>query len=140
MAKLAATSVVTVLLLCMGRPAFAQKAEDAFGTWVHPDNGSHVLMYACGSRLCAKIVKINDAQKTDTNNPDPSKRSRSIVGLMIMSAKKSAPNKWSGSLYDRSDGKTYSGTVTVTGRGSLFLSGCSMGIFCKNVTWSRAGQ
>jgi uncharacterized protein (DUF2147 family) len=119
--------------------AVAQKAEDAFGTWVHPENGSHVSMYACGSRLCARIVKITDDQKTDDKNPNAEKRDRPIIGLVILSAKKTGPNRWTGSLYNRTDGKTYTGTVTVSSRSSLSLSGCTMGIFCKTATWTRVG-
>lgn len=131
---------ILLCLVVLSQPASAQRAEDAFGTWVHPDNGSHVRMYACGERLCARIARISDKQELDDHNPDPAKRDRPIVGMMILSAKKSAPNKWSGKLYDRSDGKVYSGTVTVNSRGSLHLSGCSMGIFCKNAIWTRVGE
>lgn len=113
-------------------------ADDAFGTWRHPENGSHVEMYKCGGGLCAKIVKVTDGQKTDDKNPDESKRSRPVVGLVIMSdAAKSGDTSWSGSLYNRMDGKTYSGTITVKSKDAIDLSGCSMGIFCKTVTWTR---
>jgi uncharacterized protein (DUF2147 family) len=128
---------VVATALIGGAPVAAQTAEDAFGIWRHPDTGSHVSLYACGKRLCARIVKINDEQKTDDLNPDPAKRNRPIVGMVIMSAKKSGPNKWSGSLYDRADGKTYSGTITVSSRSILSLAGCSMGVFCKSTTWTR---
>ena len=64
--------------------------------------------------MCGKIVKVTDGQKTDDKNPDAAKRSRPIVGLVIMQgAKKTGANKWSGTLYNRADGKSYSGTVTV---------------------------
>jgi uncharacterized protein (DUF2147 family) len=118
--------------------ARAQSADDAFGIWLHPENGSHVEMYKCGDGLCAKIVKIVDGQKTDDKNPDPSKRNRPIVGLVIMSnAKKTAANKWQGSLYNRADGGTYSGTLTVKSRDAIDLQGCTAAIFCKTVTWTR---
>ena len=64
--------------------------------------------------MCGKIVKVVDGQKTDDKNPDPAKQKRPIVGLVIMQgAKKTGANKWSGTLYNRADGKRYSGTVTV---------------------------
>lgn len=130
-------AAVAMLGLACGS-AQAQSAEDAFGTWRHPENGSHVEMYKCGSGLCAKIAKVTDGQKTDDKNPDAAKRSRPIVGLVIMSgAKKSGNGAWSGSLYNRADGKTYSGTVTVKSKNAIDLSGCSLGVFCKTVTWSR---
>lgn len=122
----------------LAAPAFAASAEDAFGTWRHPENGSHVEMYKCGGGLCAKITKVTDGQKTDDKNPDEKKRSRSVIGLVIMSgAKKTGESGWSGSLYNRADGKTYSGTISVKSKDALDLSGCSMGIFCKTVTWTR---
>lgn len=132
-------AAASLALITSAGGAMAQKAEDAFGTWRHPENGSHVKMYACGSKLCARIVKVTDGQKTDDKNPNASKRSRPVVGMVIMSAKKTGPNKWAGSLYNRTDGKTYSGTITVSSRSSLSLSGCSMGVFCKSTTWSRVG-
>lgn len=118
--------------------AAAQTAEDAFGVWKHPENGSHVEMYKCGGGLCARIAKVNDGQKTDDKNPDAAKRNRPIVGLVIMSgAKKSGSASWSGSLYNRTDGKSYSGTITVRSKNALDLSGCTLAVFCKTVTWTR---
>lgn len=118
--------------------AAAQTAEDAFGVWKHPENGSHVEIYKCGGGLCARIAKVNDGQKTDDKNPDAAKRNRPIVGLVIMSgAKKSGAASWSGSLYNRTDGKSYSGTITVRSKNALDLSGCTLAVFCKTVTWTR---
>ena len=79
-------------------PASAQTAEDAFGLWLNPENGSNIEFYKCGGEgLCAKITKVTDGQKTDDKNPDPAKRSQPIVGLVIMeNAKKTGANKWSG--------------------------------------------
>lgn len=119
-------------------PLAAQTAEDAFGTWMHPENGSHVEMYKCGENLCAKLVKIVDGQKTDDKNPDATKRGQPLVGLVIMAdAKKTGANGWSGKLYNRADGGTYSGKITVKSRDALDLSGCSAVVFCKTLTWTR---
>jgi uncharacterized protein (DUF2147 family) len=121
-----------------GTPVAAQKAEDALGVWLHPENGSNVEFYKCGEGVCGKIVKVADGQKTDDKNPDPAKRNRPIVGLVIMQgAKKTGDNKWSGDLYNREDGKTYSGTVTIKSRDRLDLSGCVALVLCKTVTWTR---
>jgi uncharacterized protein (DUF2147 family) len=120
-------------------PAQAQKAEDAFGVWVNPENGSNIEMYKCAPGLCAKIVKVNDGQKTDDKNPDAAKRSQPIVGLVIMAdGKKSGDNKWQGSLYNRENGKSYSGTITVKSKEALDLSGCVAAVICRTVTWTRA--
>jgi uncharacterized protein (DUF2147 family) len=134
------TTLAAVLLgLSMASgPASAQAAEDAFGVWLNPENQSNVEFYKCGEGLCAKITKVSDGQKTDDKNPDPAKRDRPIVGLVIMEdAKKSGDNKWSGTLYNRADGKSYSGTITVKSKNALDLSGCVAVILCRTTTWTR---
>jgi uncharacterized protein (DUF2147 family) len=134
--RLAALVIAATVVLPGMSPA--QTAEDAFGTWRHPENGSHVEMYKCGENLCARIVKVVDAQKTDDKNPDAARRNRSLVGLVIMSgAKKTAANSWAGSIYNRADGGTYSGTVTVKSKDALDLAGCTAVILCKTLTWTR---
>lgn len=118
--------------------AFAQTAEDAFGVWLNPENKSHTEFSKCGDGLCAKIVKVEDAQKTDDKNPDAAKRSRPVVGLMIMeNAKKTGANTWAGSLYNRADGKSYAGTLTVKSKDAVDLSGCVAVVFCKTTTFTR---
>lgn len=128
----------TFLIGLAANVAKAQSADDAFGTWLHPDNGSHVQVYKCGDGLCAKIVKAVDGQKTDDKNPDAAKRSRPIVGLVIMSsAKKVGANAWQGTLYNRADGGSYSGTLTVKSKNAMDLSGCTAVVLCKTTTWAR---
>ena len=126
----------TTLLLATA--IHAQTAEDALGVWENPENKSHTEFYKCGDGVCGKIVKAVDGQKTDDKNPDPAKRNRPIVGLVIMQgAKKTGPNKWAGTLYNRADGKSYSGTLTVKSKNSVDLSGCVAAVFCKTTTFTR---
>jgi uncharacterized protein (DUF2147 family) len=119
--------------------AYAQTAEDAFGTWRHPENGSLINVYQCGGGLCAKVAKVADPSRKDDKNPDPKLRNRPVVGVVIMSgAKKSGPKSWSGRLYNTQDGQTYSGTVTVVSKNTLKLEGCVMGgLICQGPTWTR---
>lgn len=138
MKSFAFLSGATVLAaLASPTSAYAQSANDAVGTWRHPENGSLIRMYECGSNLCGSIAKVTDGQKVDHKNPNKAKRGRPIIGLTILRARKSGAKKWSGSLYNRKDGKTYSGTVTVISKNALTLSGCAYGVFCKTATWSR---
>ena len=136
MTKTMTAAFATAMVL--GTVAYAQTAEDAFGVWLNPENQSHTEFYKCGAGLCAKIAKVTDGQKTDDKNPDAAKKSRPIVGLVIMEgAKKSGANTWSGTLYNRADGKSYSGTVTVKAKNSLDLSGCVALVVCRTTTWTR---
>jgi len=125
-------------LMALGTLAYAQAAEDAVGVWLNPANQSHTEFYKCGDGVCGKIVKAVDGQTTDDKNPDAAKRSRPIVGLVIMQgAKKAGPNSWSGTLYNRADGKSYSGTLTVKSKNSVELSGCVAAVFCSTTTFTR---
>jgi uncharacterized protein (DUF2147 family) len=137
-------STLTALILAGGmligsNSAFAQTAEDAFGTWKHPDNGSHISVYQCGGGLCAKVVKVADAGRKDEKNPDPKLRTRSVVGVVLMSgAKKTGAATWAGKLYNTQDGQTYNGTVTVVSKNTMKLEGCVMGgLICQGPTWTR---
>jgi uncharacterized protein (DUF2147 family) len=119
--------------------ARAQAADDAFGTWLHPENGSHINVFKCGGGLCAKVVKVADPSRKDDKNPDPKLRTRSVVGVVIMSgARKTGENTWKGKLYNTQDGETYNGTVTVVDKGHLKLEGCVLGgLICQGPTWTR---
>lgn len=132
LAAVFATSMV------LGTAAYAQTAEDAFGVWLNPENQSHTEFYKCGDGLCGKILKVTDGQKTDDKNPDAAKKNRPIVGLVIMQgAKKTGANKWAGTIYVRTDGKSYSGTLTVKSKDAVDLSGCVAAVFCKTTSFSR---
>ena len=54
--------------------------------------------------------RTSTARRPTTRTPTPPRSNRPIVGLVIMQgAKKTGANKWSGTLYNRADGKSYSG-------------------------------
>jgi uncharacterized protein (DUF2147 family) len=126
------------LLSLLFVPSEAAAAEP-YGVWRHPDNGSLVRMYECGSGLCAKIIEVKDSGRKDVNNPDPEKRSRPVEGVVIMNgAQKTGQDTWEGQLYNTQNGKTYTGVITVQGPKTLELEGCVLGgLLCQGVTWSR---
>jgi uncharacterized protein (DUF2147 family) len=117
-----------VAFLAAATMAFATTAYAAepYGTWQRPSTGTQVKFYACGDKLCAKIVGVKDKAKQGT------------VGTVIMSgASKSGEGTWKGDLLNTDDGQTYSGVVTLSG-GGLTLKGCVLGgIVCKGETWTR---
>ena len=135
---MAALACAAALVLGAGNVQ-AQTAEDAFGTWRHPENGSHISVYKCGPGLCAKIVKVADPSRKDVNNPDAKLRSRPVEGIVIMNgAQKSGANGWSGKLYNTLDGQTYSGSVTVIDKTHIKLEGCVLGgLVCQGPAWTR---
>ena len=131
-------AVPLAALVFAGLPAHAQTADDAVGVWQHTENASQIELYKCGGALCGRIAKVGDNQTTDLNNPDPSKRGRPVVGLVILEeAQQSGPATWAGALYNRSDGRHYDGRLTVTGKDRLELTGCTAVIICRTVVWRR---
>ena len=59
------------------------------------------------------------------------------ASLVIMENAKKSGAKWSGTLYNRENGKSYSGTITVKSKDAVDLSGCVAAVLCKTVTWTR---
>ena len=123
-------------------------AADPLGTWYTADNDSQVRITNCGGALCGSIVWLkvpNDPDtgrpKTDKNNPDPSKRGRPLIGVQIVLGMKPSgtPDQWTGDVYNSQDGKTYSGSFTMTGANTAELRGCVLGgLICKSQSWTRA--
>ena len=131
-------AIAASLIAVAAGMAKAHSADDAFGIWRHPENGSHVEMYKCGPGLCGKVVKAADSQAADDQAVDSAKRADPAVGMQIISnARKTAAAQWRGALYNRADGDPYSGTLTVKTKDTLDLQGCTKGAFCKTLTWTR---
>jgi uncharacterized protein (DUF2147 family) len=139
--KLAAlTAAILTLGMADGR------AAEPNGTWSTEGGLSRVRIGACGDALCGTIVSLkepNDPEtgkpKLDKNNADAGKRSRPLIGVpIVLGMKKSGADKWQGQVYNATDGKTYSGSLTLTGGDNLKLEGCALGgMICKAQAWTR---
>jgi uncharacterized protein (DUF2147 family) len=122
------------------------QAADALGTWFTGDKESQVRIVNCGGALCGNLVWLKEPNdpatgrpKTDKNNADASKQRRPLLGIpIVLGMKPNGPNQWSGEVYNASDGKTYSGSFTLTGPNTADLKGCVLSILCKSQTWTRA--
>jgi len=104
-------------------------------------------MINCGGALCGALVGLKEPNdpatgrpKTDKNNPDPTRQTKPLIGVEIVLGMKPSgtPDQWSGQVYNASDGKTYSGSFTMTGPNTAELKGCVMSVICKSQTWTRA--
>lgn len=127
-------------MLVFAGVAFAQSAEDALGVWINTANKAKIEIYKCSDNVCGKLLKVADAQKTDDKNPDPAKRSRPIEGLVFMdNFKKAGTNTWSGTSYNRADGRSYPATLTVRSRDALDLVPCTGPGRCATFRLAREG-
>jgi len=134
-------TIMVCTVVGLATPALA----DPIGTWVTENGDSHVRIENCGGALCGNVVWLkapNDPEtgkpKLDTNNADPAKRSRALLGVpILLGMKPNGPGKWSGEIYNAGDGKTYSAHITERDANSIYLEGCVLGILCKTQTWNR---
>src|SRR5215213_4512352 len=94
-------AILAGLVLWLAFPAMsAAQPVGPAGTWLSENGEIQVLMAACGVAYCGTIVSSRRF-KTDANNPDPSLRSRPLVGMrMIWDLTPSPDGSWAGSLYN----------------------------------------
>jgi len=102
-------------------------AQEVVGVWERDTGASRVRFSKCGEALCGSLSWLRDQ-----NGP-------AKVGQRIFyDMKPNGANKWSGSAFNPEDGKTYSGTMTLSGD-MLTTAGCVMGgLICRSVKWMRA--
>ena len=94
----------------------AAHAAPIEGQW-RTQAGANATISPCGGAYC---IKITSGEYAGTR-----------VGRVSGSG-----NKYSGSVTDPTNGKTYSGSASVNGN-TLKLSGCVAKILCKTQTWAR---
>ena len=119
------------------------RAADPAGMWLSQDGDVKMKVSHCGNDICGHVAWLkepndkNGKPKVDVNNPDASKRGRSIIGsAVILPMKADGADKWSGQVYNAEDGKTYSGSFALSGATKADLKGC-VAIICKTRTWTR---
>jgi uncharacterized protein (DUF2147 family) len=117
-----------------------QAAAPITGRWVTQSKDGVVEIYPCGTTICGKIAKFlvtppagNGAK--DLNNPNKALRSRTILGMNILTGFKEVGDEWKGQIYDPKSGKTYRSVVYKGKSGNLVVKGC-IGPFCQAQTWA----
>lgn len=113
----------------------AQPGGD-LGTWRNPQNSVHIHVHPCGDgALCGTVVWANDKAKADAKRggTDP------LVGTDLFRQFRAAgPKLWRGKVFVPDLNRTFSGTVTANGDGTITGRGCLLGnIGCKSQTWTR---
>jgi len=115
---------VLATLAALASPAAAQEVT---GTWLRDSGASKVRFVKCGEAVCGTISWLKDAS-------GPAKLGQRIFYDM----KPASGGKWNGSAFNPEDGKTYSGTMTLSGD-TLTTAGCVLGgLICRSVKWSRS--
>jgi uncharacterized protein (DUF2147 family) len=104
-------------------------------------------MFETEGKLSARIVALSEPktaegkEKTDIYNPDPSKRSYPIIGLVFISGfMKTSDTRWeNGTVYDPKSGRTYSCIMDLQGPDKIKLRGfLGIALMGRNYFWARA--
>lgn len=137
--------LTTALLLSSGAAGStaAAGATSPVGLWSTGDNHGLVEVFACGAKLCARILSSDqikaDPTLKDVNNKDPALRNRPLKGLVFMTGFAGGPPRWTdGALYRPSNGGVYHGSIELADANTLKLKGCIIAPLCASQTWTRA--
>ena len=149
------TLIILLLAIAVTGNSIALKASDTqtpgnpiLGKWLVQSGDSIVEIYYCAhkkDKICGKIIWLRNpnnrdgTRKLDINNPNPSERTRSVIGSEVLRDFSIDRNSnWSnGLLYNGLDGRTYTGSIRIRDN-QLLLSGCALRVFCRTQTWQRA--
>ncbi len=137
----------TCLILLQILNVYAQHGEgDAIlGHWLTEEGKAVVEVYRCDDQFCGKIVWLKEpknedgTEKLDTENPDPGKRDRKIIGLNIVwGFRYDGDNKWvGGKIYDPDNGKTYSCKMNLKGDTLKVRGYIGFSLIGRTTVWTR---
>ena len=145
---IATAFIIAIAAAWLATPsARAQGAGEPTGVWLTQAGDARVKVSKCGGGLCGVIVGLKDPidpatgkPQVDDKNPNPGLKKRPMIGLSLFSGMQpSAPNKWSGQIYNADDGGTYASSISMAGPDALRVEGC-VGALCGGETWTRVGR
>lgn len=145
MQKILGLTMATVMVMAAPMQSAFAAATDALGIWVTEGGKSNVQVYQSGGQFAGKIVDlkeptVNGKPKVDNKNPNKALRARPLDGLQILSGLSYKDGMWvGGSIYNPTDGKTYSCQMKLKDKNTLELRGYVMGMpaLGKSQIWKR---
>ncbi len=126
------------------KPPAAAGTDSAIGFWRNADATFEI--YDEGGMLSGKVISVSEElaadgkPKTDIRNPDPSKRTRPIIGMVVMSGfTRNGETHWeNGTIYDPRNGSTYSCTLDMAGPNRIKVHGfLGISLFGRTEIWTR---
>lgn len=129
--------------LALAVPASAQSSID--GVWRDDGGYVEITVGPCGAQggqtRCGRITRIIRMKPGETDrdrhNHDPALRSRSILGITILSGLTWRDGAWRGRVYNPEDGGTYRSEVRPGAGGTLEVKGC-LSFICRTRVWPGA--
>ena len=110
---------------------------DPTGEWLVAKRVARIKIVNCDNRLWG-VVAWEATPGVDSNNPDPTKRTRPTLGMpILLGMEKVDANEWKGEIYNAEDGKKYSSSISLLNPDLLKVQGCVLGILCGGENWTR---
>lgn len=129
-----------ILFLSLGLPALAQQPSDAIlGEWLNQEKDGKIIIFKQANKYFGKISWGKNPRK-DHKNPEPSLRSRDLIGLVILTDFSFTGNSWeNGKIYDPQSGKTYDCILKIKDKNqTLDIRGyVGMAMFGRTSVWTR---
>lgn len=143
------TGIITLLASLVQ----AQNPEAILGRWWNQEKDAQIEIFPCNGKYCGKIIWLKEPNypatdpkgregkpKVDSENPDPYKRERPILGMdLVWGLTHSGGNLWeNGTIYDPREGKTYKCKMTLEKADHLKVRGfIGLSLIGKTTNWSR---
>src|SRR3982750_3888911 len=93
-------AAVTLGLMFFAAAAPAS-AEEMIGTWLTQQADAHIRVAKCGKAVCGTVVWLKDAidpktgkPQADDKNPNPSLRTRGVLGIRIFAMEQDTSGSW----------------------------------------------
>jgi len=138
---------IVVLLLTGLQLAAQKKADDITGIWLtNGKDPAKIQIFKSVDQYVGKIVwlKFPDEDgkpKVDRKNPEEGKRSRQIIGLLLLQGFKfNGSDEWEGGkIYDPESGKTYSCYMSLKDNNTLKVRGyVGVSLLGRTEIWTRS--
>lgn len=143
---------ILTLSFLFSPPLFAQPSQKIQGLWLTENGRAKVEISPCQQepkKLCGLIKALKEPLTTegkpkfDHLNPEPSLRARPLMGLSMLQdfePRSDDPHVWeNGTIYNPSDGKTYSCTLTLQENQTLEVHGyVGIPLFGKTQIWKKS--
>jgi uncharacterized protein (DUF2147 family) len=135
--------ILTTLLISISIQAQSD-SNRILGVWLNHLENAKVEIFERDGKYFGKIVWIDIPEDvdinlaTDKNNPDPSLRSRKIIGLEMITDLKYDEGTWeNGKLYSAKKGQTVDCELEVSDDNQILYVTASKGWFSKTLEWTR---
>lgn len=133
MMKMVAMVGALALGLGLAQPAAARQPIE--GRWLNPKGTMTIEIAPCGPALCGTVLRASERTQAKAMRGSGTTLigSKLLTGLVPI-----ATNRWRGRVYLPDRDMHASGTMRLLDNGRLQVSGCLLGVICKNSVWRRA--